>query len=79
MENILVSNITAARESGWLNYETFKTWAMENGYGDHLSIDRKDSDKDYCPDNCQFITKSENSRKAIAKSLDTIRNRPHIM
>lgn len=51
----------------WLNdYEIFRAWAIENGYKDNarLSIDRKDSNKDYCPNNCQWITLSQNSAKA---------------
>lgn len=49
----------------WLNdYELFRIWALENGYNDSLTIDRIDSSKDYCPENCQWITRSENSAKA---------------
>lgn len=61
----------------WLNnYEAFKEWAMLNGYNDKLSIDRIDSSKGYCPDNCRWITLSENSIRAHevscwGKNLDT--------
>lgn len=51
----------------WLNdYDTFKNWAYENGYFESckLSIDRIDSDRDYCPENCRFISISENSARA---------------
>ena len=48
----------------WLHYEPFRWWALEHGYSPGLSIDRIDSTKDYCPENCQWITLSENSRKA---------------
>lgn len=46
------------------NPKLFEEWAMANGYSDNLTIDRIDSDKDYCPDNCQWISLSENTRKA---------------
>jgi hypothetical protein len=59
----------------WLNYPEFKMWATNNGYADNLTIDRINSDLGYSPSNCQFITKSENSRKAISKSHETIRRR----
>lgn len=47
-----------------LDFMNFYTWANLNGYKDNLTIDRIDSNGDYCPENCQWITKSENSRKA---------------
>lgn len=51
----------------WLNdFEIFREWALANGYTDELTIDRENSSGDYEPDNCQFVTKSENSKKAQA-------------
>jgi hypothetical protein len=46
--------------SDWMAYQVFAQWAYENGYTDELTIDRIDSGKDYCPENCQWVTKSEN-------------------
>lgn len=37
---------------------------MSHGYNDTLTIDRIDTKGDYCPDNCQWLTKSENTAKA---------------
>lgn len=49
----------------WLDCpKLFEEWAMSNGYMDNLTIDRIDSSKDYCPENCQWITMEDNSRKA---------------
>lgn len=37
----------------------FKEWALNNGFSDHLTIDRIDVNKDYSPDNCRWITYKE--------------------
>jgi hypothetical protein len=48
----------------WLEYQGFKTWALANGYTDSLTIDRIDSNGDYEPGNCQWITLAENISRA---------------
>jgi hypothetical protein len=53
-----------------LSYMSFKEWAMRNGYQDHLEIDRKNVDGDYCPENCRWITHAENNRN----KRNTVRN-----
>lgn len=51
--------------SEWIdNPYLFEQWALNNGYEDSLTIDRMDSNKDYCPENCRWITIEENSRRA---------------
>lgn len=42
----------------------FIDWAYSHGYNDNLEIDRIDSEKGYCPDNCRWITRSENARRS---------------
>lgn len=49
----------------WINNpESFELWSVNNGYTDSMTIDRKDSDDCYCPENCQWVSREENSRKA---------------
>lgn len=49
----------------WIvNPASFEKWSLENGYNENLTIDRTSSEKGYSPDNCQWISHRENSRKA---------------
>ena len=57
----------------WLdNPKSFEDWALNNGYANNLTIDRIDADKDYCPDNCRWISLPENVRRAGLVSWITI-------
>lgn len=44
------------------NFESFYEWAIKNGYKAGLTIERKDVNRDYCPENCMWISKSEQSK-----------------
>jgi hypothetical protein len=47
----------------WVEFTAFYEWAMAHGYADGLTIDRIDSDSDYKPANCQWITMLDNITK----------------
>ena len=47
----------------WLNDpQTFEVWAASNGYNENMTIDRKDENLDYCPENCRWISRVDNAR-----------------
>ena len=49
----------------WNEFPNFYEWAMQNGYCDGLTIDRIDTDGNYEPGNCQWISREDNSRKTL--------------
>jgi hypothetical protein len=48
--------------SEWDSFENFYEWAINNGYADDLSIERKDVNKGYSPKNCCWIPLVEQAR-----------------
>lgn len=42
------------------DFASFEKWSMQNGYSEGLQLDRKDNDKGYSPDNCRWVTRTEN-------------------
>ena len=44
------------------DYRNFRQWAMTANYNENLQLDREHTNKNYCPDNCRFITQSENNK-----------------
>ena len=57
----------------WKNdFMLFYDWSLENGWSNNLTIDRIDNKGGYSPDNCQYISRSENSMKDVPKKLNKI-------
>ena len=44
------------------DFVVFYNWAISNGYRDGLTIERNDVNGNYCPENCCWISKAEQSR-----------------
>ena len=57
----------------WSDFNCFYNWAIQNGYSDKLTIDRRDVNKGYSPDNCRFVTRIEqanNKRNSVYISFN---------
>ncbi len=46
----------------WKDFAPFYEWAMASGYQEDLTLDRVDAMGNYVPDNCRWISKSDQSR-----------------
>ena len=55
-----IRGITVCEE--WEDYINFKKWALFLGYKEGLSIERKNTNGNYDPENCIFTTIKENNR-----------------
>lgn len=57
----------------WLVFENFKAWAQDNGYADHLSLERRDNDLGYTPSNCIWIERSLQNRNRRTNKMNQSR------
>ena len=46
----------------WMDFLTFRGWALANGYAHDLTIERKDFNGNYEPDNCTWIPGLEQNK-----------------
>lgn len=57
----------------WLNKpEEFINWSLENGYQRGLTIDRINPDDGYYPENCRWISLSDNAKRVHEKTFLTV-------
>lgn len=56
----------------WNNsFITFYEWAIANGFRSDLSLDRIDNNKGYSPDNCRWVTRSQQARNVRRNHMIT--------
>lgn len=57
----------------WKNDKiNFFNWALSTGWTKGMTIDREDYDKNYCPENCRWLTLSDNSRSKSTTKLSML-------
>ena len=59
------------------SFAAFQEWALSNGYSEDLTIDRKDNDKPYCPENCRWLTLSAQQHHKRDNHLITYNGETH--
>lgn len=63
----------------WDDFILFKTWAMDNGYSEELTIDRINVNGNYEPANCRWITRDEQMRNTRRNVFVTIDGEKHCL
>lgn len=61
------------------SFESFRDWAIANGYREDLTIDRIDNNKGYSPDNCRWTGVKEQARNRRSNRVITFNGETHIL
>ena len=63
----------------WNDYFTFREWALSSGWKEGLQIDRKDTNGDYCPENCRWANRKEQTNNKRNNINVTINGETHTL
>lgn len=64
----------------WKNdFLGFYKWSMDNGYEDHLTIDRIDVNRDYSPDNCRWASYRQQGNNTRTNKRITYNGESHTL
>lgn len=63
----------------WGTFETFRDWALSSGYIDGLSIERKDVNGNYEPQNCSWIPMADQTKNTRSNRWITINGETRIL
>ena len=59
-------------DPSWEDYEPFHNWSMSNGYEEGFQIHRIDSDKNYEPANCVWLSALMHAKEGRKEKLDAM-------
>lgn len=62
----------------WKNsFPLFYEWAIKNGYSETVTLDRKDVNGNYCPENCRWLSRKKQSENRSNNRLITAFGETH--
>lgn len=57
------------------SFDVFSQWAYSNGYTEEMTIDRIDSNKNYAPENCRWVSRKVQANNTRSNRLITYNGR----